>query len=52
MTIEELAVEKAGLLEQKEWLESRIRDIEIDLAANEMEAEDIINKMEKELKNG
>jgi hypothetical protein len=50
MTLQELAVEKAGLEDQKEWLESRLRDIEIDLAMIDNEVDHILADMEKELK--
>lgn len=50
MTIEELVVEKAGLQDQKEWLESRLRDIEIDLAMIDNEVDHLLTDMERTLK--
>lgn len=50
MNIDELAGEHMALLDFKKWLESKLEAVEIDLAINEQEAEDILNEMEKELK--
>lgn len=50
MTLQELAVEKAGLEDQKEWLEARLRDIEIDLAMIDNEVDHLLSDMEKRLK--
>jgi hypothetical protein len=50
MTIDELAGERKALWVFKEWLEDKLLAVDIDLACNEQEAEDILNDMEKRLK--
>lgn len=50
MTIEELEGERKALLDFKEWLESKLEAIEIDLACIDQEADDILCAMEKEAK--
>lgn len=51
MTLEQLEGEKAALLDFKQWLEEKLMAVEIDLACNEEEAEELLNAMEREAKN-
>ncbi len=46
MTLEQLETEKKCLLEFREWLEEKLAEVDIDLACNQQEAEDILNDME------
>ena len=50
MTIEALEAEKQALLDFKEWLEDKLLAVEIDLAGNEMEANELLDDMEDKLR--
>ena len=50
MTLEQLEGERKALLDFKTWLEEKLEAVEIDLACNEEEAEEILADMEKEAK--
>lgn len=49
MTIDELQGELKALLDFKQWLEEKLLAVEIDIAGNEQEQEDILNAMENTL---
>ena len=51
MTIEALEAEHNALMDFKEWLEEKLLAIDIDIARNEQEQEDILNDMYKEVYN-
>ena len=50
MTIEALEAEKQALLDFKEWLEEKLSAVEMDLALNQGEAEELLNDMEDKLR--
>ena len=50
LSLEALEAEKQALLDFKAWLEDKLLAVEIDLAGNEMEAEELLNDMEDKLK--
>ena len=51
-TLEELAKEKEYLMRMRDKLQGLQYDIDVDIAIIEQEADELLNKMEKELKNG
>jgi len=51
MTLEELQGELKALLDFKAWLEEKLLAVEIDIAGNEQEQEDILNDMQRDSKH-
>lgn len=52
MTIEELHGEALALEDFRQWLLDKLVSVDIDLAANQQEQEDILNDMGGEYGNG